>query len=225
MRQSLMAVLIALGLYSPLSSAVEYSVDSTQSYISVPVPAWERGDQWGFVDPDGNETSEGYVWRTVTSIEKYYLGGLLGFVELPGSDYRGAVTLAVDSKKLVAAPPAGLPFTIPSFLAMDKSTGEYRACAPWCRVPDSLWYGEDQKVSVKQQGNMLVVDGASNSVSGWVNQEIFGGYEAPPAIEYPYANAWYSYHIVASVPEPQVALMLVVGLIPLIRRHIAVSAG
>lgn len=226
MRQSLIVLLITLGLHTSLSSAADYSVDSAQSYISVPVPTWERGEQWGFVDSFSNEIAGGYIWKTATSFEKYSLGGLLGFAEVPGSDYLGAVTLAVDSKKLVAAPPAGLPFTIPSYFAMDKSTGEYRACAPWCPTPDSLsWYWEDQKISVKLQGGVLTLDGSSNSLFAWANQEIFGGYEAPPAIEYPYANAWYSYHIVATVPEPQVALMLLVGLIPLIRRHLAVSAG
>ena len=217
MHKTLMAALTTLSLYSPLLLATTYSVDPSQSYITTSVPGWERGEPWGFFDPEGNEISGGYVWRTVTLFEKFTLGGVLNLSEVPNTNNFPWPTVVLDSEQLVSTAPEGLTPKLPSFLAFDSGTDTFRTCARWCATSGNHWYWEDLASAVMHlNSNTLILDGSRNSTFNWLNSEFFGGYEAPPSPEFSYNNANYSYRIVAYVPEPDTTPLLLSGIAVLV---------
>lgn len=160
MRRVLIAIPIALNSYAPLSSAANYSVDPEQSYISVRVPAWEQGESWGFVDLEGNEIAGGYLWRSLKHNETYTLSGVLGLSALPGIP----TTYVVDSTNVVSGAPDELPFSSPSYLNLDTSSGALTTCT-FCRVLGGYIseYGFGPQANGVLAGTSVVLDGVRQS--------------------------------------------------------------
>ena len=210
MRRALVAIPIALSSYAPLSSAANYSVDPEQSYISVRVPAWERGEPWVFVDLEGNEIAGGYLWRSVKRDETYTLSGVLGLSALPWTP----TTYFLDSTNVVSGAPDELPFSLPSYLNLDTSSGALTSCT-FCGVSGGyiMQYGFGLAANGVLSGTSVVLDGVRPPpYYDFLVGVMLGGYEPPYSLDFSYAGAWYSYHIVASVPEPESFTLLLAGL-------------
>lgn len=205
MKIAFIYVLTFLGLAPSISSATIFTIDPVRSYISVPVPTWEQGEPWWFIKPDGNELG-GYQWTLTSQNKQFDISGKLNLSRSnsPLSNW----LLNIDSLGVISSAPDLLGFSIPSILSLDPSSGllqrEHCPFFSWCR--------EDPFISITGflTGDSLILNGAFNSTQTGLS-ETLGGLTPPYQPEFSYANAPYTYHIEALVPEPDSSLLLLSG--------------
>lgn len=197
--------------------AATYSIDSSQSYVSIETPAWQRGLPWGFILPGDQVTVEGYEWLSVSETKQF---GLAGWLAVTPSDTSDSSQVELDTTFLVSSAPVAIGFQLPRFVSADSSHSELRwnnSCAGfsgWCLEPNRY-----EELVGSLSGDSLTIDGKSLGFLSF-SGSIFGGLEAPPIPEYSLAELGYTYHIVASIPEPSSALMMTAGLAAILLRRV-----
>lgn len=206
--------------------AATFSIDSSQSYVSIETPAWQRGLPWGFILPgDGQVTVEGYDWILVSETRQF---GLAGGLAVTPSDTWVGFQVELDSTFLVSSAPVEIGFQLPRFVSADSSHSELRwsnSCTGFSSNTSFLFYRSCQtplryeELVGSLSGGGLTIDGKSPGFRLF-GVTVFGGLEAPPIPEYSLADLGYTYHIVASIPEPSGALMMTAGLAAMLLRRV-----
>lgn len=226
--RTMMALAVGLCCIQPVAAlATTFAIDSSQSYISFETPAWQRGLPWGFILPgeDGSEvvTVAGYEWLSVTQTKRFDLSGKLDIRITTDASLDGP-HISIDPTLLVSLAPAELGFQLPRFVSIDSATGELNwtnACTSssslptWCYSPT---WGEWMTGTLS--GGNLKIDGESQGFLPPIFESVSGGMEAPPLPEYSLAELGYSYHIVATIPEPSSALLMTAGLATILLRRL-----
>lgn len=225
MRNYFFAILTIWSFYAPVTYGNVYSIDSNQSYISVPYLKWERGLPWEFLGTDGETMTKGYSWSQVIDHERFSIGGELVIEEVAGTKYNGRATLRLNSENVSTSAPTQLGFAMPGYLEINLETNAVKTCVPWCNQPSSpwnsgtsWWYGGDiyaDSASGSITDVALSLDGQHKSLS-FAGYSFLGNLDPPAAPVIDYSQSSYSYRIVATVPEPSHALMLLAGLVLLV---------
>lgn len=226
MRIALVSVLLLLGIYSPISFSAVYNVDPTQSYISVQVPKWEKGFSWSFLLPDGSERIAGYQWITTLVDEKFTVSGNIEVLMQPVSANNGQPGILINAQNLSSPAPAELNFNITSNAGLNPIDGviasDFGCVNTW---PGGSVFCQTTMPSTPYSGTLhddnLTLTGGRYGVFFGGEGSVWGGLESPPAQAFSYsADTLYSFHLVATmVPEPNLALMLVAGLLLLLRSN------
>lgn len=230
-----LSFLAALALVPGASSATTatYVIDPAQSYVAVEVPTWERGDPWMTsieAWPDGTQTMTvlEYSWLPSWRMERFAISGSLNVVEVPASDE--VTQLQFETLSMLSSAPPELGFQMVPSVFLDATdaitslpagscstnVGEFAVLCLMIRLDEPY---PARVTSVTRTVDTLRLEGTSG---GYPNIRIwpivFGGLE-PPEMEYSLADLGYTYHIVASVPEPSVALLMLPGLMLLMWRR------
>jgi hypothetical protein len=121
--------------------------------------------------------------------------------------------LNIDSLGVISSAPELLGFNIPSTLSLDPSSGSLQK--PSCPFFSWCWEYPFTSVTGFLMDNNLILDGASHFVQQFWSVTTYGGLTPPFVPEFSYADTSYAYHIEATVPEPDSALLLLSGVLAL----------
>lgn len=215
------------------SHAASFQVDPTQSYVSIDIPTWERGEPWGFVaiNTDGVEvtTVQGYDWNLVSRSKRFQLSGSVDVTEL-GPTYNGLTGLQLGTTDLASTAPSELGFGVPGFVSLNMENGSIswdNSCYGSSEFPTWCQVTTPQSATGNLLNGILALNGASSGLTFGLVSIINGGMGPPPDPEISLTNWPYEYHIVATVPEPSEALMIMVGLamVLIVRSRIPAARG
>lgn len=214
MRTAISIIVAAVCLQAASANATVYLVDPRQSYVSIDVPTWERGEPWWYIGADGSEVLSGYSWRGTTRNQRFAISGSIDVMIL-GPTVDGLTGVQLDSTRLVSTAPPELGFQMLGFVSFDPATGAFKgdnSCHSssefpvWCWVP---WPFEGTTGALTSE--LLTVDGTSYGFAFSGVDLLDGGLEPPPDPVISLNNLGYTYHVYAAVPEPSSALLTVGG--------------
>jgi hypothetical protein len=197
------------------SVAQHYAVSTDLSYVLVTAPAWEQGASRYELTIDGPPVFAGYEWTLTTTTERYAISGNLDLLAVSNLASSGMAAFAVDARNIGISAPGALAVQMPFDLALTTATGALTNCM-LCALPEQgPFFGYDSTLhaSGTLTGNVLALNGATTNPGAIAGYTIQGGLTAPALPASSYADAYYSYVLVASVPEPSHALMLLCGLL------------
>jgi hypothetical protein len=211
-------------LQAMAASATTFFIDSSESYLAIEAPSWQRGAEWWVMLPGGETSISGYEWQLITEAKRFSLSGTLE-VSPAGTNWTEQQQLQIDSSHMVSHAPAEIGFELPRFVSIVNptvaelqwnnacsggSTGGFASCLvpfPFKSLTGTLSDGT-LKILGQAQGFAII------------GENVLGGIEAPPLPEYSLADFGYSYHIAALIPEPPGALMMIFGLAALSLRKL-----
>lgn len=197
------------------SAAQHYTISPDLSYVHVMVPVWEQGAPRYDLSIDGPPVFAGYEWTLTTTTEHYAMSGSLDLLAVSNLTSNEVGAFEVDVTKVVTSAPTELKVGMPSSLAFTTTTGALTNCM-LCVLPSAEALAFDYStlnVNGTLTGNVLTLSGATTYSEGIAHYTVQGGLTAPALPNFSYANAYYSYLLVASVPEPSQAAMLLCGLL------------
>ncbi|MFN0316686.1 MAG: hypothetical protein ACKVQA_16815 [Burkholderiales bacterium] len=211
-----------LALCPVVSMGTPFRIDPLQSYISFDAPYWQQvGPGFILINEDGTETILGYQWQLLMGTESYAIAGVIGIEEVPELLHDGLLGLRVNPL-LTHSAPAEARFKVPGELLLDPVTGAlhiapYSGCPPLPGVIYGCLTQRDPRVSVLQGsliGENLILDGTVDGIGTDYTAVIGWTLEPPPTPAVSYDS--FTYRIVASIPEPPTAALLMLCAIPLL---------
>lgn len=193
-----------------------YTISTDLSYVSVTVPVWEKGTPISLSLDGQPELLSGYEWTLTTTTEHYAITGSLDLLRVSNLALSGLDAFQVDATNVGTSAPAGFKVEMPRSLALTTATGALTNCM-LCILPSAqglaFGYSTSLNASGTLTGNVLTLSGETTNVGAIPNYTVPGGLTAPALPDFSYADAYYSYALVASVPEPSQAVMLLCGLL------------
>jgi len=207
----------------PTASALTYSINPDQSYVSYAVPYYENAGEIGWFTTDDGSIMSIYAWKVAFREERHALSGTLVTTSV---DYAsGWLSLSTDTQ--IADVPEGANFSLPAQVSYDPqslavgvyspadtsfvsgASGFICACVTSVDVFSERW-----TLNGSLNDHMVQLDGTW-SPSIVMDPDSYFGYmssEAPEPPAFDYVRSAYSYRLVAMVPELSTWMMLLSGL-------------
>ncbi len=133
----------------------------------------------------------------------------------------GQIGIQTELRDLTSSAPSELGFAIPSYLWYDPTLGVVSSrgtCNGFGNGSIFCYADFSRTAGGTLVGNDLILDGLFGPPT-IIYIGMFGGLEAPPDPEFSYANAPYSYHIEATIPEPATVSLLLMALFLVVVGH------
>lgn len=222
-------LILLFGAFVPTASALTYSIDPDQSYVSYAVPFYENAGEIGWFTRDDGSVMSIYAWKVAFQEERHPLSGTL--VTTPADYASGWLALSTDTQ--IADVPEGANFSLPARISYDPqrlAAGVYSPadtsfvsgaggdiCACFTSVDmTSEWWTLNGSLT----DDVVRLDGTwFPSIT--MDPDSYFGYmssEAPEPPAFDYVRSAYSYHLVAMVPELSTWMMWLSGLCLVARR-------